>query len=100
MRSCGKHAVSITTAEAPITVPIIRNQPFRSEAPSWGWHTTAAEVPAQKGLSSSSQNATNRARHTAIHSRSPYSSGGPTFADFTKADVHLPTVVATAIGPA
>src|SRR5258708_33959300 len=86
-RSCGKHAVSTTTVEAPITVPIIRNQPLRSEAPSWGWHTTAAEEPAQHGLRSSTQSATNRARHTAVHSRSPNSSDGPTFADFTKADV-------------
>ena len=54
----GKHAVSTTIIVAPTTVPIIRNQPLRSAAPSCGWHTIAADVPAQKGLSSSSQNAT------------------------------------------
>ena len=77
IRSCGKHAVSTTIIVAPITVPIIRNQPLRSEAPSCGWHTIAAEVPAQNGLSSSSQNATKRARQTEAHSRTPKSSGGP-----------------------
>jgi hypothetical protein len=39
-------------------VPIMRNQPLRSDAPRCGWQTIAAEVPAQKGSSSSSQNAT------------------------------------------
>ena len=58
MRSCGKHAFSTTIITVPTMVPIIRNHPLRSEAPSCGWHTIAAEVPAQKGLSSSSQNAT------------------------------------------
>ncbi len=47
-----------TIATAPITVPIIRNQPLRSEAPRCGWQTIAAVVPAQNALSSSSQNAT------------------------------------------
>ena len=75
IRSCGKHAVSTTIIVAPITVPIIRNQPLRSEAPSCGWHTIAAEVPAQKGLSSSSQNATKSARQTEAQSRTPKSSG-------------------------
>jgi hypothetical protein len=36
----------------------------------------SVEVPAQKGLSSSSQKATNRAMHTAAHRRSPNSSEG------------------------
>jgi hypothetical protein len=54
----GKHAVSTTIATAPTTVPIMRNQPLRNEAPRFGWQTTAAEVPAQYALSSSSQNAT------------------------------------------
>ena len=40
------------------TVPIMRYQPLRSEAPRCGWQTIAAEVPAQYALSSSSQNAT------------------------------------------
>jgi hypothetical protein len=57
-RSCGKHAVSTTIATAPITVPIRRYQTLRSDAPRCGWQTIAAEVPAQYGLSSSSQNAT------------------------------------------
>src|SRR5262245_25278162 len=61
MRSCGKHAVSTTIMMAPITVPIIRNQPLRREAPSCGWHTIAAEVPAQNGSSSWSQKAMSRA---------------------------------------
>jgi hypothetical protein len=39
-------------------VPIMRNQPLRSDAPRCGWQTIATEVPAQKGSSSSSQNAT------------------------------------------
>ena len=58
MRSCGKHAFSTTIMTAPTMVPIIRNHALRIEAPSCGWHTIAAEVPAQNGLSSSSQNAT------------------------------------------
>ena len=96
MRSCGKHAVSATIIVAPTTVPIIRNQPLRSEAPSCSWHTIAAEVPAQKGLSSSSQNATKRARHTAAHKRSANSSDG---AAFTNAELHRPIAPASAIGP-
>ena len=47
----------------------MRNQPLRSDAPSTGWQTMAAEVPAQDGLSSSSQNATNSERQTAAHRR-------------------------------
>ena len=35
-RFCGKHAVSTTIATAPTTVPIMRNQPLRSEAPRCG----------------------------------------------------------------
>ena len=77
IRSCGKHAVSTTIIVAPITVPIIRNQPLRSEAPSCGRQTIAAEEPAQNGLSSSSQNATKRARHTEAHNRTLKSSGSP-----------------------
>jgi hypothetical protein len=50
---------------------------LRSEAPSCGWHTIAAEVPAQNGSSSSSQNATNRARQTEAQSRKPKSTAGP-----------------------
>jgi len=61
-------------------VPIIRNQPLRSEAPSCGWHTIAAVPPAQYGLSSSSQNAMNRARHTEAHSRMAKRSGKPSVA--------------------
>ena len=49
---CGKIAVSSTDATAPITVPISRNTPLRSEAPSTGCATMAADVPAQLGLSS------------------------------------------------
>ncbi len=52
MRSCGKCTTIIT---APTIVPTIRNHALRIEAPSCGWHTIAAEVPAQKGLSSSSR---------------------------------------------
>src|ERR1700730_16842090 len=80
MRSCGKQAVKRTITAAPTMVPIIRNQPLRIEAPSCGWHTIAAVPPAQYGLSSSSQNATNRARHTEAHSRMAKSSGGPAVA--------------------
>jgi hypothetical protein len=58
MRSCGKQATSTTLIIAPTSVPIIRNQPLRSDAPSCGRQTIAAEVPAQNGLSSSNQNAT------------------------------------------
>ena len=87
IRSCGKHAVSTTIMTAPTTVPIMRNQPLRSEAPSCGWHTIAAEVPAQNGLSSSSQNATKRARQTDAHSRTPKSSGAPVA---VSASVNLP----------
>ena len=77
MRFCGNHAVSTTIVTAPTTVPIMRNQDLRSEAPRCGWHTIAADVPAQYALSSSSQNATYRARQTETHSRTPNSSGGP-----------------------
>jgi hypothetical protein len=52
------------------SVPIIR------EAPSCGWHTIAAVPPTQYGLSSSSQNAMKRARHTEAHSQTAKSSGG------------------------
>src|SRR6478609_11539087 len=90
MRSCGKHAVSTTIIVAPVTVPIIRNQPLRSEAPSCNWLTIAAEVPAQKGLSSSSQNATKRARHTDAHKRIAYSNDGAAFAAFAKTEFHRP----------
>src|SRR5262249_49114230 len=55
----------------------IRNQPLRSEAPSCGWDTIAAEVPAQNGSSSWSQKATNSARQTEAQSRRPKSSGSP-----------------------
>src|SRR3954447_23892362 len=96
MRSCGKHAVSTTIIVAPARVPIIRNQPLRSEAPSCSWHTIAAEVPAQNGLSRSSQNATKRARHTAAHKRSANSSDGAAFA---KVDFNRPTAFASAVGP-
>jgi hypothetical protein len=57
MRCCGKQAVSTTIMTAPTMVPITRNQPLRSDAPTPGWQTTAADVPAQDGLSSCSQNA-------------------------------------------
>src|SRR6202047_3558297 len=70
----------MTIATAPTLVPIIRNQPLRSEAPRCGWHTIAAVPPAQYGLSSLSQNAMNRARHTEAHSRMAKSSGGPAVA--------------------
>src|ERR1700730_13237712 len=66
----------MTITPAPTRVPIIRNQPLRNEAPSCGWHTIAAVPPAQYGLSSSSQNAMNRARHTEAHSRMAKMSGG------------------------
>ncbi len=36
MRLCGKHAVSNTIATAPTTVPIMRNEALRSEAPRLG----------------------------------------------------------------
>jgi hypothetical protein len=58
MRPCGKQAFSTTIMTAPTMVPTIRNQALRSEAPSCGWHTIAAEAPAQYALSSWSQNAT------------------------------------------
>ena len=58
MRSWGKHAFSTTIMTAPTMVPTIRNHAFRIEAPSCGWHTIAADVPAQYALSSWSQNAT------------------------------------------
>src|SRR5262249_26407694 len=76
-RSCGKNAVSTTITMAPTMVPIIRNQPLRREAPRCGWHTIAAEMPAQKGLSSSSQNATWSAKQTEIQNLSPNKSAGP-----------------------
>ena len=48
-----------TLATAPMTVPIIRNQPLRSDAPRLRLtHHAAAVAPAQDGVSSSSQNAT------------------------------------------
>src|SRR6516164_2180837 len=77
IRSCGANAVSTTIMMAPTTVPIIRYQPLRSEAPSCGWHTIAAEVPAQNGSSSCSQKATNKARQTEAQSRRPKSAAGP-----------------------
>ena len=43
---------------APTTVPIIRNNDLRSEAPSTGWQTSAAVVAAQVGSLSSSAKAT------------------------------------------
>jgi hypothetical protein len=49
---------------------------LRSDAPRCGWQTTAAEVPAQNALSSSSQNATQRARQTEAQRRRPKSNGG------------------------
>ena len=58
-------------------MPIIRNQPSRSEAPSCGWHAIAAEAPAQKGLSSPSEKAMKSARYTEAHSRRPKSGGSP-----------------------
>jgi hypothetical protein len=51
-------AVITTTMTAPISVPIMRYQPLRKEAPSCGWQTMKAVVPAQSALSSWSQNAT------------------------------------------
>src|SRR3954463_8692234 len=95
-RSCGKHAVSTTISVAPTTVPIIRNQPLRSEAPSCSWHTIAAEVPAQKGLSRSRQNATQKPRDNAAHKRSANGSDGEAFA---KGDFNRPTAFASAVGP-
>src|SRR5262245_52924724 len=62
----------------PTRVPIMRYQPMRSDAPSCGWQTIAAVVPAQKGLSSWSQNATYSAKQTEAHRRRPKSSGGVT----------------------
>ena len=38
-----------TIAAPPAAVPIRRNEPLRSEAPSCGWQTSAAVVPAQEG---------------------------------------------------
>jgi hypothetical protein len=46
-RFYGKDAVRTTIATAPTTVPTMRNQPLRKEAPSCGWQTRAAVVPAQ-----------------------------------------------------
>ncbi len=57
-RLCGKAAVMRTMTLAPTTVPINRNQPLRNAAPTKGWQTIAAVVPAQEGASSSSRNAT------------------------------------------
>lgn len=34
---------------APAMVPMIRNQPLRRLAPTAGWQTMAAVVPAQEG---------------------------------------------------
>jgi len=36
LRCCGNQAVKTTTKTALMPVPIIRNRPFRSEAPSLG----------------------------------------------------------------
>src|ERR1700751_5416647 len=77
-RSCGKTAARATIQTAPTTVPIKRYQPLRSEAPRCGWHTKAADVPAQKAWSSSSQNATYRARQTEANKRNPNTSRGAT----------------------
>ena len=49
----------------------MRKKPLRREAPSTGWHTMPAEVPAQDGLSSSREKAMNRASDTASESRNP-----------------------------
>jgi hypothetical protein len=44
---------------------------LRKVAPKLGWHVIAAVVAAHVGLSSSSQNARNEARHTEAHKRNP-----------------------------
>src|SRR5580698_5491783 len=75
-RFCAKHPVITRMATAPRMVPSIRYQPLRNEAPRVGWHTAAADAPAQKGLSSCNQNATNNARLTEAAIRRPYASGG------------------------
>ena len=46
-RLCTKHPVITTMTVAPTTVPIMRYQPLRREAPKVGWHTAAADAPAQ-----------------------------------------------------
>src|ERR1700722_13512144 len=56
-----------TMDTAPTTVPIIRNDALRNEAPRTGLHTSAAVVAAHDGLLSSSAKATQRARHTDAH---------------------------------
>src|SRR5580698_10328990 len=75
-RFCAKHPVIKRMATAPRMVPSIRYQPLRIEAPRVGWHTAAADAPAQKGLSSCNQNATNNARHTEAAIRRPHASAG------------------------
>ena len=44
-RFCGKTAVSTTITTAPTTVPIIRNQPLRKDAPRCGWHRSPPTCP-------------------------------------------------------
>src|SRR6516225_5741646 len=61
---------------APTTVPIIRNEALRSEAPSAGWQTIAAVVAAQEGSLSSSVKATQRERQTEAHIRRAKKSAG------------------------
>ena len=53
---------------APTTVPIIRNEALRSEAPSTGVQTMAAVVAAHEGSLSSSWKATYNERQTEAHS--------------------------------
>ena len=52
---------------APTTVPIIRNEALRSEAPSTGWQIMAAVVAAHEGSLSSSSKATYKERQTEAH---------------------------------
>ena len=47
-----------TIATPPIAVPMRRNVALRIEAPSWGWQTSAAVVPAQDGSLSCNAKAT------------------------------------------
>src|ERR1700745_4280936 len=61
----------------PTTVPIARNRPLRNEAPRPGWATIPAEVAAQYGSLSCSQNAAYRARHTDAHNRRLKRSAAP-----------------------
>src|SRR6266404_389290 len=60
-----------------MTVPIARNRPLRKEAPRPVWATIPAEVAAQYGSSSWSQNAVYRARQTDAHSRRPKRTAAP-----------------------